>query len=198
MLANEYTNCFLTYSRIITCFKHSSSSGGAPFNEQPFWTVLCPLSYAELRPWLSGWRSSSMVQSQVHLGRPLGRCQYARRWLIADVRASGWMILWWVSSDNVTEKTETPRRNERGNWILIGPAPYFLVGDVSRIYGIRKILRRHHWSKAHRYTSTWFFRHTPCILNINQSINQINLYSAPYKRGRRRLTIITCKCKSIA
>ena len=125
-------------------------------------------------------------------------CQYARRWLIADVRASGWMILWWVSSDNVTEKTETPRRNERGNWILIGPAPYFLVGDVSRIYGIRKILRRHHWSKAHRYTSTWFFRHTPCILNINQSINQINLYSAPYKRGRRRLTIITCKCKSIA
>ena len=34
--------------------------------------------------------------------------------------------------------------------------------------------------------------------SINQSINQLNLYIAPYKRGRRRLTIITCACKSIA
>ena len=45
----------------------------------------CACFHAELRPRLCCWRSSSIVRSQVRLGRPGGRCQSTGRRLMAAV-----------------------------------------------------------------------------------------------------------------
>jgi len=50
----------------------------------------CARFLAELRPRLYCWRSSSVVRSQVCLGRPRGRCQSGGRRLMAALRARVW------------------------------------------------------------------------------------------------------------
>ena len=55
-------------------------------------------SHAELRPRLVGCRSDSMVRSQVRRGRPLRRRQSVGRRL----KGTG-MILWWISSCDMSE-----------------------------------------------------------------------------------------------
>ena len=79
----------------------------------------CARSHAELRPRLVGYRSDSMVRSQVRRGRPLRRRQsvnnnnslrrFVRRHNMSVKSLQGWktvdgclkgtgMILWWISS----------------------------------------------------------------------------------------------------
>ena len=50
----------------------------------------CARFHAELRPTLCCWRSSSIVRSQVRLGRPGGRRQSTGRRLMAARRAREW------------------------------------------------------------------------------------------------------------
>jgi len=86
------TACKKTGYRLRFYVPSSSSSSGASMTGHSRLHELTPLGtfHAELRPRLCCWRSSSIVRSQVRLGRPGGHCQPTGRWLIAARRAREW------------------------------------------------------------------------------------------------------------
>ena len=106
----------------------------------------CARFHAELRPRLCCWRSSSIVRRQVRLGRPGGRCQSTGRRLVAARRAREW-------SRDEPARAMCPNRRSRlvvirwvaGGWQVLRLTSSFVT---CAIYGIRRIWRRHHWSKA--------------------------------------------------
>jgi len=80
----------------------------------------CVHFHTELRPRLSGWRSSWTVWSQIRLGRPLGCCQSAGRQLMAALRARG---LYWVGSVPAIWPNRRRRldvmREVAGSWLVL-------------------------------------------------------------------------------
>ena len=94
----------------------------------------CAHIHTVLRPRLWGWRSTLIVWSHVHLGRPARRRQSAGGWLMAAWRMrEPWVVLWWVGSRKMSEQTKS---SLCGDWGLTCSTPHFFVSDMRRIWNM--------------------------------------------------------------
>ena len=138
--------CFYTYF-VFHHHHHQVTSGGAPFKKHsrlrwltPFWTVLCTLER-----WVEAqveWLEVEFNGTEPGPPRSTSWMLPVRRETIDGCTEGSRMILNRVNSSYMAEQTATPWRNERGSWILIGPAPDLLVGDMSRV-----------WNTQYRHTA---------------------------------------------
>ena len=136
----------LDHRRQVTCPSKSIAVSTTFFH----WCQSCAHCHTEWRPILHWQMSSSTVQSQVRLGRPVRRCHSAGGQLMAVQRACGWF--WDGSAQQMW-----PNKRSRlafigevtGGW-LVGSVPYFIIDRMGYIWNLR-MQRRHYWSNASRH-----------------------------------------------
>ena len=125
----------------------------------------CAVIHAVLRPRLWGRRSSSIVRSHVHLGRPARRRQSARGRLMAARRMGEW-------SCDGSALARCPNRRSRLFAItevtggLTCSTPHFFVGDMRRIWNMYYTVKTPLVKCIE--TSTGGHSHTPRVSSVKK------------------------------